>query len=194
MTLAAYPSADDALTDLSSSLFDGEGGALRGRMIAAEQLPPGARRLLDHRGHMTAVLADYWGQMPALRVLAERFEEETYRRKILLSLPEGGRMVELGVVRLDLACVNDEVRREILSRRVPLGEILIRRRVLTQVSPKWFLEFDRSSPQLAAIPDFESDRAYGRIGTIHLDGRPALHLLEIVTAAEGAESQKPLRA
>lgn len=187
MMLAAYTSPEAALVDLSADFFDGHGGPLCGEIVEPEQLQRPARELLDHAGHMTVVLARRWGEAPAVQVLAERFEGSVYRRRILLRLPRAGRVVETGLIRLDLTCVSDAVKSEILSRRTPLGDILLRHKVLTRVEPRWFLRFPAGFPQWEGLPEFAAAPAYGRIGTIHLDGRPALNLLEVVPVGETIE-------
>ena len=138
-----------------------------------------ARRLLVHDNHMTAMLKAAHGQDVALDVLEHRRQGHTYRRKILLTVDQGKRFVEFGIVRLNLECVAEEVRDAILNRRTPLGAILGKHNVLTHVEPKWFLRFPSESPILQYLNSSRRE-AFGRLGMIYCDGEPAVELLEVV--------------
>ena len=78
--------------------------------------------------------------------------------------------------------MSDVVRKEILAKESPLGEILIRHNVHRRIKPRWFMRFPARGPILSFFGDAGGLDLYGRIGTIYCDEKPAIDLLEIVTA------------
>jgi chorismate-pyruvate lyase len=129
---------------------------------------------------MTATLGQAYGEPVALDVLAHAREGDCYRRKIVLTVDRGSRVVEFGIVRLDLAATGNGVRDRILARDAPLGDILNRHRVLTQVAPLWYLRFANDAPLGQYFRPPPATPLYGRLGMIYCDGKPAVELLEVV--------------
>lgn len=171
--------------------------------VERDDLPPAYARLLAHRDHMTTVLESHYGEPVQLEVVVAQQEANAngaasrYSRLIRLTLPSSNRVVEVGVARTNLDLVPAEVRDEILSRKAPLGDILIRHEVLRRVEPKWFLRFrapsvlhtffnplgghDPAGEIGAAGPsDGSPAETYGRIGVINCAGRPAIEVLEVM--------------
>jgi hypothetical protein len=111
-----------------------------------------------------------------------QLDGEAYRRRIVLRLADGGRIVEVGFVRIRLGYASKNVRERILERRTPLGDILIQADVLRRIEPRWFFEIDQHSPLLKDFDDPSLLRAFGRLGTIFCEDQPAIELLEIVRA------------
>ncbi len=169
----------EALVDLCEGFFEDRSWVSSCEAVEADDIPQPARDLLVHHKHMTATLKAHYGQVVELLVLADRLEGDQYTRSILLTLPGGGNVVEFGIARLDLRFTDEEVRAAILSRAAPLGDILIGHRVLTKVTPKWYLRFraDCSVMTYFGQPPVE---AYGRLATIHCNGDAAVELLEVV--------------
>ncbi len=149
--------------------------------IAAEQMPQAVRRLLVHNAHMTGKLKEHYDQPVALRVLDHREDAEAYRRKIMLTVDEGRRVVEFGLVRMDLSALDPSAKDVVLSRQTPLGEIFERFEVLTKVEPRWYVRFPSDSPVVQYLGS-GTKVAYGRLGLIHCNGEPAVELLEVVPA------------
>jgi hypothetical protein len=147
--------------------------------LEAGQLPPGAHKLLVHLDHMTSVLESHYGRAVALNVLQHDQNATHYARKISLTLADSPQMIEFGIVRIDLSYVSDAVREEIVARRRPLGEILIRHNVLRRISPRWYFRFPSQTPVAQAFGDPSGD-AFGRVGTIYCNEEPAIDLLEVV--------------
>lgn len=143
-------------------------------------LPEDPRSLLVHNRHMTATLNAHYGQSVALRVLSHRDERAGYRRKILLMIDAGARVVEFGIVRLNLESLPVEARKEVQARKLPLGEILAKYDVMTRVEPRWYLYFSPPSPIVQYFAPRPPREAYGRLGVIYCDGQPAVELLEVV--------------
>jgi hypothetical protein len=143
-------------------------------------VPPPYDGLLVHEHHMTVTVEKYHGGLVDVRVLARHRGDSFYARKILLALHDGGRVVQFGIVRVNLALCSPAVRADILSEAKPFGRILIEHDVMRRIEPTAFL---RVVPGPAMMGWFGLDRprpTYGRLALIHCDGRPAVELLEIV--------------
>lgn len=108
---------------------------------------------------------------------------DLYCRRIVLTLSGADRVVEFGVVRIDLAFTSPAVRERIIERKTPLGDILIGHEVLRRIEPRWYLKVEGSCPLLTGANTLGDGAAFGRVGTIYCHGAPAIELLEIVTPA-----------
>jgi len=151
------------------------------RELPPEAVPDPPRRLLDHRSHMTVAMERFHGGPVDLRVVAERpatANDDRYAREILLL--RDGRVVQHGVVRIDLAVVPPPTAAAIRAGRLPLGRVLIDAGLLCEVQGVRLLEV-KIGPHLAALFGCPRDAvAFGRVAEIRVAGRPAVELLEIV--------------
>jgi chorismate-pyruvate lyase len=169
-----------ALADLGRGLLP-LGSLTKGLEVVSEiELPEPADRLLVHHRHMTVVLQGFYRRPVELKVLRDQQDGEQYSRMILLTLSGSRRIVEFGIVRLDLEKMPAAARKEILDRAAPLGDVLIRHRVLRRVVPRAFIRYRPPSPVLSYLGRDEDDQAYGRIASIYCKGEPAIELLEVV--------------
>jgi chorismate-pyruvate lyase len=152
----------------------------------AAELPAVYQKLLAHNHHMTVTVERHHGSLVDVKVLERRISDEHYARKILLTRQADGRVVQFGIVRLNLAYLDEAVRREIEAQQTPLGRILIQHNVLREVELFKLLEV-RPGPDLCRLFGMTpSQRTYGRTALIHCNGEPAVELLEIVTPEEVA--------
>lgn len=152
------------------------------KQIPAGILPGYARTLLSHNEHMTVTVEEFQGCPIDVEVL-EVIEQDThYSRKILLRRQSDGRVVLFGIVRLDFRHVTDDVRREIESRQIPLGKILIEHNVLRQLQlvGLWKIEPGDDLRRHLSMDPQSPLSVYGRTALIYCDGEPAVELLEIV--------------
>lgn len=172
-----------ALADLCDGFFDDLAFVDACLRVGADELPPLARKLLVHREHMTVVLEAHFGAPAVLRVLAERRDAQHYARHVLLTVGADARVVEVGVMQMNLDCVSEAVRSEVLDQRRPLGEILIRHDVLRRISPRWYFRFPKGTPIAAAFASGE-ESIFGRVGVIYCDEEPAIELLEVVKSEQ----------
>jgi hypothetical protein len=180
-----YQSVDDALGDLCAGFIDHPKLCRYCELVEPNHVSSPFYELLVHEDHMTTRLSSYYGCELALRVLDATLDGEQYRRRIVLTTKgrDQDKIVEFGLVRIDLRYTPPEVRAAILERKTPLGEILIRHDVLRRIEPRWFLQL---APECALLQDIRAQldgEVYGRIGTIHCNGAAAIELLEIVTGA-----------
>lgn len=178
--LPAAPAVDAAKAVRLMLAFFGDSEVPRARCVGPEALPEPQRRLLAHAGHMTEVLERTHGGAISVRPYRIRREGDIYGRRIDLFAAGADGPVMTGIMIFNLALVAPEVRAEILAARSPLGEILIRRRILRRVRPDAFLEFDARDPLAARLGRNGTQPAYGRLATIDCDRQPAVDLLEIV--------------
>jgi len=172
-------SPQGAIADLCDGFFEDRSWVSNCEAVEADDIPQPARDLLVHHKHMTAILKAHYGQDVELHVLAVRLDGDEYARKILLTLPGRGDVVEFGIARLDLRFTDEEVRSAILARAAPLGAILIGHRVLTKVTPIWYLRFPADCPLMTYFGQSPVE-AFGRLATIHCNGDEAVELLEVV--------------
>lgn len=160
--------------------FFGDSEVPLARTIAAQAIPGPYRPLLAHSGHMTETLERHHGGALSVQPYRIRREGDIYGRRIDLFAAGVDGPVMTGIMIFNLALVAAKVRDEIVAAQSPLGEILIRHRILRRVAPDAFLEFDREDPLAARFGGGVSAPAYGRLATIDCDQRPAVDLLEIV--------------
>jgi len=150
------------------------------QIVQPENIPHPEDDLLVHHDHMTVVLERHHGHRVQVHVLEERLEGDYYRRKISLTTEGTDKVVELGVVRLNLKFMPEEVSREIREKKTPLGAILIKHKVHRRVKPRYFLRVQPGSAVLKLFGTDVSEPVYGRLGTIYCDKQPCIELLEIV--------------
>ena len=148
------------------------------RPAAASGVPEGVRHLLDHRSHMTVAMERAHG--PVRLQVVDRREDESgrYAREILL-LRADGRVVQQGIVRIDIRRLANETAAAIRGEAIPLGRILIEAGLLRDVHDVVLLEIE-TGPHLRRLFGVDSPVTFGRVATIDLDGVPTVELLEIV--------------
>ncbi len=153
---------------------------------AAVELPAGCRELLAHSSHMTVAMERFHGGPVRLEVVARREDAEgRYAREILLATP-AGRIVQQGIVRLDLARLDPATAAAIREESVPLGRILIAAGLFCDVHDVELLRIRPAAELLAACgggaggKSGKSLESFGRVATIGVAGQTAVELLEIV--------------
>lgn len=145
--------------------------------VSADAVPEPFRALLDHRGHMTVTMERHHGGAVRVRVIAERAGAPgDYAREIVLTGPDG-RVVQFGIVRIDLSCVDAATAARIRAGAEPLGRILIEAGVLCTVGD---VALVRIIPGPHLVPLTGPKQTFGRVAGISVDGRRAVDLLEIV--------------
>lgn len=147
--------------------------------VTAPAVPEPFRSLLDHESHMTVAMERHHGGPVELKVLAERLGPGlAYAREIVLSGP-GGRVVQYGIVSLDLACVDASTASRIRAGAEPLGRILVAAGALCAVGDVALLGVE-PGPHLRAL--IGPRPTFGRVAGISVAGRAAIRLLEIAAA------------
>jgi chorismate-pyruvate lyase len=149
-------------------------------LVAADEVPSPYRELLVHDQHMTVTVEKYHGDAVDVQILARRHTDDSYARKILLALHHTGRIVQFGIMKINLGYCSRPVREAIIAGQTPLGRILIQHDVLRRIEPTAFLRVLPDPTMMQWFGLTEPVRTYGRLAIIHCDEQPAVELLEIV--------------
>ncbi len=186
--MAAGLSKDDAdvkIEDLIAEFYDRRNGfAELGGYAAASDLPSPYNELLNHHEHMTVTVESHHGEPVDVVVHQHRRHRDAdgdwYAREITLQTHSTGKVVQYGIVRLNVTLLAPEVWKRIESRETPLGRVLIEHNVLREVQlcQLWRIEVGRA---LAGLLHTDiGSVVYGRTALIYCDGEPAIELLEVV--------------
>ncbi len=154
--------------------------------IPSYELPEPYRALLAHHHHMTVTVENFYRDRVDVRVLASRRDGAEYSRKILLELAGSRRVVQFGIVGIDLDLLSPAVRDRIVAEETPLGRVLIEHNVLREVHPTGYLRIAPNASLRTWFGMADDAPLYGRLGVITADGRPAIEVLEILAPAPAA--------
>jgi hypothetical protein len=162
------------------ALFPPAGDVPDCEIIPADQVPQPYYGLLVHEYHMTVTVEAHHGDFVDVVVLNRYRDDDVYARKILLALQRSRRIVQFGIVCVDLTCCSLPVREEIIAEKTPFGRILIKHNVMRRIEPTAFLRVE-PCPAITKWFGIDPPRpTYGRLAIIHCDEQPAVELLEIV--------------
>lgn len=149
--------------------------------VPAAEVPEPYRKLLAHTHHMTVTVEQFYQAPVDVKVLACRRSGNEYARKILLTLAnESKRVVQFGLVRINLGVCPEAVRAAIVEGKTPLGRVLIQNDMLRRVEPIAFLRIALSAEMAAWFAVPSGAESYGRLGVIYTGERPAVEVLEIL--------------
>jgi chorismate-pyruvate lyase len=151
--------------------------------VLISKIPEPQRELLAHTHHMTVTLERFHGGPVDVRVLQKHVTATHYARKILLARQADGRVVQYGIMRINLSLLSAPVRAEIEAESTPLGRILIEHDVLRRIHlmSLWRIEPGRELRQVFGLT--APVDTYGRCAVIDCNDEPAVELLEIVSPA-----------
>lgn len=150
-------------------------------------LPAGERELLAHHSHMTVAMERCHESPVDVEVLARRTDGHHYSRKIRLRTQRTKRVVQFGLVRLNLDYLAPDVRDEVVSERTPLGRVLINHGVLMQVRLTALWRIEPGPDMCRALEMSEPSVIYGRTAMIDFETQPAIELLEVSAPLERAK-------
>ena len=167
-----------------TALFPGPDDRLEYQIVSGDEVPEPYRGLLVHEHHMTVTVEAYHGGPVDVRILARRRDGPFYARKILLVHRDTGRVVQFGIVRLDLDQTSEPVREAILAGQTPVGRILVEHDVLRRIEPTAYLRIRPHEAQRAWFGVAEAEAYYGRLAVIHFNGTPVVEVLEIVAPSQ----------
>jgi chorismate-pyruvate lyase len=129
---------------------------------------------------MTVTIEKHHGELVDVEVLEETRVMDEYRRKILLRRKSDRRVVQFGIVRINLDTLSETIQSQIVSGEIPLGRILIDNGLMreVQLSQLWQVE---CGEELAGYFQFpEGCLTFGRTARILVNSLPVIELLEIV--------------
>jgi chorismate-pyruvate lyase len=129
---------------------------------------------------MTVTVEEFYGGPVDVKVVACRRNGDEYSRKSLLALHEGGKIVQFGLVRIDLGACSQAVRDAIVEGKTPLGRVLIQHNMLRRIEPTSYLRVKLASRMAEWFGVDEGSETYGRLGVIYTGDRPAVEVLEIL--------------
>ena len=150
-------------------------------VITAPDMPEPYRRLLAHTHHMTVTVEDFYGTRVDVRVLESGREGDQYRRRIVLTLHGTDRIIQYGLVRINLGLLDPAVQTAITEQKTPLGRILIEHNVLRRVEPTAFLRVEPGPILCRHIGLAKPVTLYGRTGVIFCNDQPAIAVLELLS-------------
>lgn len=157
--------------------------------VAPDDLPESYHRLLVHNHHMTITVEQFYRSTVDVRVLNCRRVGNEYARKILLATHDTGRIVQFGLVRINLGVCSEAVRNEILEGQTPLGRVLIQHNMLRRIEPVAFLRVSLSSTMAGWFGVEQGTTTFGRLGVIYTGDRPVVEVLEILAPIARSERQ-----
>ncbi len=154
--------------------------------VESSDMPADYQKLLAHNNHMTVAVERFHNSLVDVRVLDKHVEGTRYARKILLARQSDSAVVQFGVMRVDVGVLDPEVRREIEDEQTPLGRILISHGVLRDVelTALWRVVPGQALRELLSMSP--GQQTYGRTALIHVNGQPAVELLEIVAPTDSS--------
>lgn len=140
--------------------------------------------LLNHDQHMTVTVESFFQEPVDVSVHRYRQHDRFYSREITLVTQQSKRIVQYGIVRLNIDAVETPVWDMISSRETPLGRVLIQNDVLRKVELVQLWEI-KAGPCLAEkMHSVIGQTFYGRTAMITCDGTEAIELLEIVASVD----------
>ncbi|HEX3148561.1 MAG TPA: hypothetical protein VHR66_10785 [Gemmataceae bacterium] len=149
--------------------------------ISSADMPQPYRGLLAHTHHMTVTVEAHYGGAVDVGVLEVGRTGDDYHRRIVLKLHGSDRIVQYGLVRINLALLDAEVRDAIVAQSAPLGRILIEHNVLRRVEPTSFLRVTPGPTLCRHMALMRPSILYGRTGVIFCNDQPAIAVLEVLS-------------
>lgn len=169
------------INELLNEFYDQPiGHSQLGEFEAVRSVPSPYDRLLDHHSHMTVTVEQHYGQKVDVHVHRHHSKGDWYAREITLVTSQSRRIVQYGIVRLNIQTLEPHVWKQIEEQSIPLGRVLIDNHVLREVQlcGLWRVQ---AGPSLAGMMHLRvGDVLYGRTALIFCDRSPAIELLEIV--------------
>ncbi len=158
--------------------------------VPAGELPEPYHRLLVHTHHMTVTVEEFYRSPVDVKVLNCRRSGNEYARKILLTLQNDARkVVQFGLVRINLGVCPEPVRSAIVEGKTPLGRVLIQNNMLRRIEPVAFLRVSLSAKLAEWFGAAAGAETFGRLGVIYTGDRPAVEVLEILAPVVSVSGQ-----
>lgn len=159
----------DPLSELGSIMPSGD-----------DDLPSDYLTLLAHQGHMTVTLEAWHESLVDVHVAGEIKQPDRYARHSLLSRRTDDRIVQSGIMRIDLTGLPPQVREAVELGECPLGRILIRSNLLREVELLALWRIAAGATLAGELGIAPGSVIYGRSARILVEGKSAVELLEIV--------------
>ncbi len=153
----------------------------RAEEVSVDDLPQGARALLDHDRDMTGTLEQHYNATLRLQVLNSHRRRTAFLRKVLLTPSEANQPVEFGAIAIHLRYFDLEPQQVILECRKPLGAILREYEVEYSSKVSGFVRVDKA-PDIRKSLRIKSDEPlFGRRNVLHnVSGEVMAEVLELL--------------
>lgn len=151
------------------------------RRLPGSELPEPDRRLLVHANDMTSTLAAFHGSQLRLEVLQQRWLDDLYLREVFLRTSEGNRIVEYGVIAIDLEQFTPEQQTSITTGEIPLGGLLRRDQIPFESSPICYFSIETHLLEESHRRALNGPECYGRFNQLAKPtGEPIAWIMEIL--------------
>jgi hypothetical protein len=160
--------------------FFGDAELPKAEILSPDDVPAPYHDLLVHHGHMTETLEQFHGSPVNVHPYSVHRHGDMYGRKLDLTLASTQQMVMTGLMIINLTFVREDIARQIVEGKTPLGRLLVDNDVLREVSSGAYLRFHPEDPLVKRFSLSDRRPAYGRLATIFFGDKPAVDLLEIV--------------
>jgi hypothetical protein len=156
------------------------------------QLPPTARRLLDHPNDMTSTLAEYYGGPLGVEVLQDLRREDFYLREVFLRSSATGGIVEYGVIAIAFEQFEASEQASILEGRTPMGALLHRFRIPFVSAPIGFFSLVGEALARSRLAAMGAPVCHGRFNRLGKPGgEPLAWIMEILPGDGSDPATRP---
>lgn len=153
------------------------------QQLAADELPAPYGQLLAHERDMTRTLEGFLGASLVLEPIGQRQEEDRLLRKVvLLERGRERRVAEAGVIRIELATLEEPARSHVLRGEQPLGGILHTHGIAHRGCPEGYFRCTPGPELRDLLQSPGTENLYGRVSRLHRvdDGRLIAKAVEIL--------------
>jgi hypothetical protein len=149
--------------------------------LAGEDMPEPDRGLLVHERDMTSTLAVFHRATLRVDILQLQQSDGLYLREVFLRTADTNRIVEYGVIAVDLARFSPEQRAEITAGLIPLGGLLHAFKVPFVSKPIGFIAVSTGALPIAQRAVLSRPTCFGRFNRLATPGgEPLAWILEIL--------------
>ena len=150
--------------------------------IDGERVPEPYGQLLVHQGDMTSRLEQFHGDKIQVRKLTSSSDGQSYFREVVLHTIDEGKPVEYGGIEVILTNLPEDIRKEVLTAKSPLGGILNAYRMSYSSSPLAYLKVTADEAIKTALSLREEPMTlYGRSNRItDHSGKEIARIVEIL--------------
>jgi hypothetical protein len=158
----------------------------KAELIDPGQIPEPYRRLLVHKSDMTSTLEKHHGEPLDLLVLDRTVRDGFLFRHIVLFGRESEQPAEYGAIRIALAALGEEARREVIECRIPMGRILASHGVRYTSCPGGFFQVQSNALMIRVLKLDGPQGLYGRCNCLSDgSGRVIADVVEILPNLSG---------
>ena len=163
--------------------------------VAGHDVPEPYRSLLVHMRDMTPTLEAFHNDTIVLNVISRHHRGDFYFREVVLLTEHGGKPIEFGAIKINLALFPCAAKPRILEEHEPLGGVLREYHVNHSSRPKAFLRVEADDFIKGALGLRGTQILYGRRITLFDDQHRSLaEIVEILPPAAAPKSSGKSRS